>query len=1763
MKAIIKSGLLIFLGIFLSRFSNAQAPNITYSPASSNLPVGAPFSVSPTNTGGTVPATTYAQVTTIAGSVFGTSGYTNATGTAARFNQPQAVVEDASGNLYIADALNNAIRKITNTGVVTTFAGSTTGASGFTNGTGTAALFNAPTGLAIDGSGNLYVSDNGNGAIRKITSTAVVTTFYSTTGTFGPTGLSFDASGNLLVALQTANHIVKISPSGVLTSFAGSTTSGYVNGAASSSRFYNPKDAKVDASGNVFVADYLNNAIREVNTSAIVSTFAGSTVNGNTGSFANGVGTAARFNFPTGVVFTSGGVIYVAERNNNDIRRIMPDATVTLTAGSATQTSGNSDGIGTAAQFSSPGNIYVDGTGTGYITEVGGNRVRKIVLTGYDLKGTLPAGLTFDPTTGTISGTPTGSTGTVTDTITACNASGYSVAIVTLSVVSATTAPVIAYSPATNNLIAGIPFTISPTNSGGPIPASVYGQVVLLAGSSSGTGGYTNATGTAARFNGPQGVTGDASANTYLGDANNNAIRKVTPTGVTTTFAGSLTGASGSTNGTGTAALFNAPCGIAVDGSGNQYVCDYSNGSIRKITPAGVVTTFYHNAGAFGPSGACFDSSGNLMVVAQDANQIWKITSSAVQSVFVGSTGGYVNATGTSAKFQSPTDIRVDASGNFYVADYLNNAIRKITSAGVVTTFAGSNVPGNSGGYANGVGTAAKFNNPTSLAVDGGGIVYVTDFLNHDIRRIMPDGTVTLTAGSATQVAGNSDGTGTAAGFNQPDAMYIDGTGNGYIAELNGNRVRKIVLTGYTISGTLPAGLSFDPTTGIISGTPSAPVTSQMVTVTGFNAAGYSSTTVSFTVTIPNNQFNWTGGESSEWTNPENWSSGTVPGSSDQALIGLVPFTNQPAVNSNIQVGNILFGGPVAVNLTVNSGNTLQVNGSMIQSHSSDNTIPATTLLGNGSIVCNAIAVGNNILSKVVGVKNTVFTSKVASLTVSDSLVVTSATIDLLSGGVANNNATFSLEGGTLTVAGHIKLDNFVPSYMDSIPPLKPLAKFVINISSSLNATLAISDSALFVVKHRMLDSIDFYHYTSGTGKSIVSYQGANQLVYTNNSISVDTTSYTYQDLSISGTGVKVAGNNSTGNVFSVGGDLSITGGTLDMNAFLAYATVYGNFSNTAGLHLGYPGINFKGATFYNSGMLRDTTANVSFSGSTQTLTDATTTGGTNFDRVSFANTGTKTIQSGTFAVIPKGKLSLSNNAILTVGSSGTLILRSDSTGTASVTPIPSGSTLTGIVNAEWFVQGSLTSTLMRTYRPVSPPVNHTGNTNGTGYYNFNWIKGTTNFNGAFILGPNGVTAGFDTVGNPSIFIYREDVDTSEAGFTTGNFRGVNRIDPTGNDLGTQARFTVTPVADTTINLPIANGAWFFYRGNRVKSNGTTAGTKISPPYNYPESVIFTDKGTVNQGQVQVKVYFRSDNYLSYTKSPAITNGTSKGFNLVGNPYPSGLNWDNFSATDSTASIYGPGLQGKITFYDPVSKEFQTYTADPSHNRNQVYPGSGSAASNVIASGEAFFVQVDSTSANRYTAQLRFREAAKFNPPDTSHSMMMLRARTTLLKSTATPAKNLNSHRKVVTGPGELVIHLSPADKPNTSDHILIRFSNTAVYGYRRFEDVLKPETSPGQTVTLLSWSANHKALSVNTIPLPVHSASVGLQVAALQSGNYNLSVDKIQNVPTGYLLRIKDRLTGKLQDIRKQPNYTFKITKSNKTTYGDRFELVITRTGK
>ena len=341
-------------------------------------------------------------------------------------------------------------------------------------------------------------------------------------------------------------------------------------------------------------------------------------------------------------------------------------------------------------------------------------------------------------------------------------------------------------------------------------------QVVsTLAGS--GSSGSNNATGTSASFSKPQGLVVDANGNIYVSEYSGHKIRKITPDGVVTTFAGS---SSGNNNGTGTSARFNRPNGLAIDGSGNIYVADEWNHRIRKITTAGVVTTLAGSSSGFSdgtgtgaqfnsPSGIAVDGSGNLFVCDRSNHRIRKVTPAGVVTTFAGSGSALnTNGTGTGATFNNPTGIAIDANDNLYVTDYSNHSVRKITSAGVVTTLAGPVNTSGTWGTSNGTGTSARFNYPYHIVIDSHGHIIVTEMNGQRLRKITTAGVVTSYVGSTT--SGSVNGVGTSARFNSPRGLGIDADDNIFIADFNNHLIRKVYPYSYgkkiTIDNTKVSG---------------------------------------------------------------------------------------------------------------------------------------------------------------------------------------------------------------------------------------------------------------------------------------------------------------------------------------------------------------------------------------------------------------------------------------------------------------------------------------------------------------------------------------------------------------------------------------------------------------------------------------------------------------------------------------------------------------------------------------------------------------------------------------------------------------------------------------------------------------------------------------------------------------------------------------------------------------------------------------------
>jgi sugar lactone lactonase YvrE len=618
------------------------------------------------------PASAAPELSLIAGNIVG-PGAKDGTGAAARFRTPSGIAADTAGNLYIADSKNHNIRKISPAGVVTTLAG-VAQQSGSADGNGAAARFNAPFDIAVGAAGKLYVADSGNHTIRVISPTGAVTTLAGTAGAVGsadgtganarfnsPGGITADADGNLYVT-DTFNHVIRrITPAGAVTTIAGmAQMPGNADGNVMAARFNTPVGIALDREGNLYVADTGNHTIRKISPAGVVTTVAGTA--GSAGAL-DGTGPNARFNLPYGVAVDGVGNLYVGDSGNYTIRRITPAGVVATVAGSPGN-GGNENGSGGAARFFAPTDLLVDATGTVYIVDTGNNAIRKL--------------------------TPAGEVATV----------------------------------------AG--------------PTSVVGS--------------TDGSGAAARFNTPLGIAPDTSGNLIVADMGNHTLRKITPAGVVTTLAGTA-GTPGAADGTGAAAGFNTPTGITADKNGNTYVADTGNHTIRKVTSAGVVTTLAGTAGRMGsadgtgaaaqfnsPIGIASDAAGNLYVADTGNHTVRKVTPTGEVTTLAGTAGSFsaVDGTGLAARFVAPFGIAVDSAGNLYVADTGNHAIRKVTQNRVVTTLAGTlEIPGS----ADGAGTAAQFNLPVGISTDVAGNVYVADTGNHTIRMINSAGQVSTLAG--------------------------------------------------------------------------------------------------------------------------------------------------------------------------------------------------------------------------------------------------------------------------------------------------------------------------------------------------------------------------------------------------------------------------------------------------------------------------------------------------------------------------------------------------------------------------------------------------------------------------------------------------------------------------------------------------------------------------------------------------------------------------------------------------------------------------------------------------------------------------------------------------------------------------------------------------------------------------------------------------------------------------------------------------------
>jgi sugar lactone lactonase YvrE len=650
--------------------------------------------------------------------------------TSAVLNAPTNIAFDPSGNLFIVDTQDNRIRKIDAQGIITTVAG--TGDEGYSGDGGPAVLaeLNFPRCVVFDRLGNFYINDTGS--IRKVDTKGIITTVAGTgilgfSGDGGPAtsaqigfpfGLVVDSSGNLYAADQLAHRVRKVDTRGIITTVAGTGVAGFSGeaGPATAAQLNTPRGLAMDSSGNLYIGDTNNRRVRKVDTAGIITTVAGTGVAGFSGD--GGSATSAQLNGLFGVAMDSSGTLYIADRNNNRVRKVNTDGIITTVAGTGVAGFSGDGGSATAAQINLPRSMAVDSAGNLYIADSNNNRIRKVATTGLitSVAGTGAALFSGD--------------------------GGPAIAAELNNTFG------MAFDSARNLYFADL-FNHRVRR------VDTKGIVTTVAGT--GVAGFRGDGGlaSAAQLSRPRGIAVDSSGNLYILDTGNHRIRKVAANGIITSVAGTGVAGFSGDGGPATAAQLNTPIGITVDSSGNLYIADFINNRIRKVATDGIMTTVA-GTGAAGFSGD----------------------------------GG--SATG--AQLNRPLGIAVDSAGNIYFGDSVNNRVRKIDTKGIITTVAGTGVAGFLGD--GGLATAAQLDIPAGVALDLSGNLYIADSNNSHIRKVDTQGIITIAAGPGVSMTGSKGdgGPATSAKMDTPLGIAFDPSGNLYIADQFNNRIRRLNL---------------------------------------------------------------------------------------------------------------------------------------------------------------------------------------------------------------------------------------------------------------------------------------------------------------------------------------------------------------------------------------------------------------------------------------------------------------------------------------------------------------------------------------------------------------------------------------------------------------------------------------------------------------------------------------------------------------------------------------------------------------------------------------------------------------------------------------------------------------------------------------------------------------------------------------------------------------------------------------------------------
>jgi trimeric autotransporter adhesin len=551
-----------------------------------------------------------------------------------------------------------------------------------------------------------------------------------------PEGIAVDHSGNVYVA-DAANHRVrKIATDGSIQTVAGTGVAAFAGdgGQASAALLNQPYGLALDSAGNLYIADLGNARVRKVATDGTIHTIAGGGTLPATGTGQGGSATIAQLVQPRNVAVDAAGSLYISDFGANQVYQVTSSGILSLVAG--TGTAGFS-GVGTSAllaELSAPAGLATDSSGDVYIADSGNNKVRKVyngvIIDVFDTSA--PTGVALD-STGMLYVAAAGYFGNVVQQISGV-ASARDVAV-----------------DSSGNIYA--------TSGGFVLEIPSGGMVTTIAGSGNPPYfGGDDGPAKAALMDSPSGVVVDSSGNWYIADTANNRVRMVSTAGAISTIAGTSTAGSSGDNGPASAAELNLPHGIAIDGSGNLYIADTGNNEVRKITPAGTITTIASQlsnpvsvavdaqgsvyiadsgnsriaqvtgtgtASTFakisGPLAVAVDTLGN--VVAADASQIWKVSANGTATSLIGG-------------LTSPSGLGFLSDGTLIIADTGANVVRQLNTSGELTSIAGTGTAGFSGDGSPAL--SAELNAPAGIAMAANGTLLIADSGNNRIRMLTP-----------------------------------------------------------------------------------------------------------------------------------------------------------------------------------------------------------------------------------------------------------------------------------------------------------------------------------------------------------------------------------------------------------------------------------------------------------------------------------------------------------------------------------------------------------------------------------------------------------------------------------------------------------------------------------------------------------------------------------------------------------------------------------------------------------------------------------------------------------------------------------------------------------------------------------------------------------------------------------------------------------------------------------------------------------------